>query len=172
MSDAAFTVGDVITLPGTGITLTVQAGTGGARFNIQVDYTAPVTDYNVFITRGDTIDGQFFSYFSPDIWVDSPKNGFNLGGGPPPHDQRENPVAGVANRLYARVHNAGPGAAFDFDVRFRISEPYHTVGGEADFDKFVGIEHVGSLRGGPDRHVRRVDAGVGDAAARLPSRWT
>jgi hypothetical protein len=145
LSDAAFTVGDVITLPGTGITLTVQAGTSGAAFNIQVAYSPPVTDYNVFITRGDTVGGQFFSYLSPDIWVDSPKNGFNLGGGPPPHEQREKPVAGVANRLYARVHNAGPGTAFDFDVRFRISEPYHTVGGEADFDKFVGIVHVGNL---------------------------
>ena len=49
------------------------------------------------------------------------------------------------NRIYARVHNAGPATAFDFDVRFRISEPYHTVGGEADFDKFVGIKHIASL---------------------------
>ena len=145
LADAFFSVGDVVNILGTGITLTIQAGTGGADFNIQVDYTAPATDYNVFITRGDTINGQFYNYFSPDIWVDSPKNGFNLGGGPPPHDQREKPVAGQVNRVYARVHNAGPATAFDFDVRFRISEPYHTVGGEADFDKFVGIKHIDSL---------------------------
>lgn len=145
LSDAFFSVGDVVTIPGTGITLTVQAGTGGAPFNIQVDYTAPITDYNVFITRGETINAQFYNWFSPDIWVDSPKNGFNLGGGPPPHAQRENPVAGQVNRIYARVHNAGPATAFDFDVRFRISEPYHTVGGEADFDTFVGIKHIPSL---------------------------
>lgn len=145
LGDAFYSVGDVVSIPGTGITLTIQVGTGGADFNIQVDYTAPVTDYNVFITRGDTINGQFYSYFSPDIWVDSPKNGFNLSGGPPPHDQREKPVAGQVNRIYARVHNAGPATAFDFDVRFRISEPYHTVGGEADFDKFVGIKHIDSL---------------------------
>lgn len=145
LNDAFFSVGDVVTIPGTGITLTIQAGTGGATFNIQVNYTAPVTDYNVFITRGDTINGQFLSYFSPDIWVDSPRNGFNLSGGPPPHNQRENPVAGMVNRIYARVHNAGPATAFDFDVRFRISEPYHTVGGEADFDRFVGIQHIGSM---------------------------
>ena len=91
LADAFFTVGDVVTIPGTGITLTVLAGTGGADFNIQVDYTAPVTDYNVFITRGDTIDGEFYSYMSPDIWVDSPKNGFNLGGGPPPNNQNREP---------------------------------------------------------------------------------
>ena len=145
LDDAFFTVGDVVTIPGTGITLTVNAGTGGAPFSIDVQYAPPVTDYNLSITRGDTISGQFFSWFSPDIWVDSPKNGFNLGAGPPPHDQRDNPVAGLVNRIHARVTNAGPGTAFDFDVRFRISEPYHTVGGEADFDKFVGIRHVASL---------------------------
>lgn len=145
LGDAFFSVGDVVDIPGTGITLSVLAGSGGADFDIQVAYTAPVTDYNVFITRGDTIDGQFFSYFSPDIWIDSPKNGFNLGGGPPPHDQRDKPVAGQVNRIYARIHNAGPATAFDFDVRFRISEPYHTVGGEADFDRFVGIKHIDSL---------------------------
>jgi hypothetical protein len=150
LADAFFVVGDVVPIPGTGITLTVQAGTGGAPFNIQVDYTAPVTDYNVFITRGDTINGKFKAYMSPDIWIDSPKNGFNLSGGPPPHDKIENPVAKVVNRIHARIHNAGPATAFDFDVRFRISEPYHTVGGEADFDTFVGIKHVDSLAAGTD----------------------
>ena len=153
LNDAFFSVGDVATIPGTGITLTVQAGTSGADFNIQVAYTAPVTDYNVSITRGDTINGQFYSYFSPDIWVNSPKNGFNLGGGPPPHNQRENPVAGLVNRIYARLRNAGPATAFDFDIRFRISEPYHTVGGEADFDKFVGIKHIASLASGAQTDV-------------------
>jgi hypothetical protein len=153
LGDAFFGVGDVVTIPGTGITLTVQAGTGGADFDINVAYTAPVTDYNVFITRGDTIDGEFYSYFSPDIWIDSPKNGFNLGGGPPPHNQRENPVAGQVNRIYARVHNAGPATAFDFDVRFRISEPYQTVGGDADFNKFVGLKHIASLASGAQSDI-------------------
>jgi hypothetical protein len=148
LNDAFFSVGDVVTIPGTGITLAVQSGTGGAAFNILVNYTAPVIDYNVFITRGDSVNGEFIPYFSPDIWVDSPRNGFNLGGGPPPHNQRENPVAGMVNHIFARVHNAGPATAFDFDVRFRISEPYHTVGGEADFDRFVGIKHIASLAPG------------------------
>ncbi len=150
LADAFFVVGDVITIPGTGITLTVLSGTGGAPFNIQVSYIAPVTDYNLFITRGDTINGKFKAYMSPDIWIDSPKNGFNLSAGPPPHDKIENPVAKVVNRIYARAHNAGPATAFDFDVRFRVSEPYHTVGGEADFDTFVGIKHVDSLAAGTD----------------------
>lgn len=145
VGDAYFGVGDVVDIPGAGISLTVLAGSGGSDYDIQVDYTAPVTDYNVRITRGDTIDGEFYSWFSPDIWIDSPRNGFDLGGGPPPHDQRDNPVAGQLNRIYARITNDGPATAFDFDVRFRISEPYHTVGGEADFDTFVGIKHIDSL---------------------------
>ena len=145
LDDASYEVGDVVVIPGTGITISVLAGTGGAPFDIQVDYTAPITDYNVSIVRGDTINGRFYDWFSPDIWVDSPKNGWNQGAGPLPHDQREQPVAGMVNRLYARFRNAGPATAFDFDVRFRISEPYHTVGGEADFDKFVGMKHITSL---------------------------
>ena len=148
LADAMYSVGDVVDIPGTGITITVLAGTGGADFDIRIAYAPPATDYNVFIRRGDTVGGQFYGYLSPDVWVDSPKNGFNLGAGPPPHDQRDKPVAGQINRLYARVHNAGPGIAYDFDVRFRISEPYHTVGGEADFDQFVGIKHVPSLNVG------------------------
>ena len=148
LGDAALEVGDVHSIPGTGITLTILAGTGGAAFNIQVDYTPPVTDYNVRITKGDTINGTFYSYYSPDIWVDSPRNGFDLSAGPPAHDDRDKPVVGMVNRIYARITNDGPATAFDFDVRFRISEPYHTVGGTADFNTFVGIAHIDSLAPG------------------------
>lgn len=149
LSDAAFGVGDSRTIPGTGITIEVLAGTGGAPFDIRLTYTPPVDDYNVSITKGDTIDGEFFAWFSPDIWVDSPKNGLgNLSSGPPPNDQIENPVIGEPNRIYARINNAGPGTAFDFDVRFRVSEPHHTVGGESDFDQLVAIKHITSLAPG------------------------
>lgn len=153
LADAALEVGDSLTIPGTGITITVLAGTGGAAYDIDLAYVPPATDYNVRITKGDTIDGNFYSYFSPDVWVDSPRNGFNLAAGPPPHDDRDQPVIGQVNRLYARVWNDGPATAYDFDVRFRISEPYHTVGGEADFDKFLGIVHVDSLAAGTSTNV-------------------
>ncbi len=143
LDDAAFGDGDEHEIPGTGITFRVETGTGAA-YHIHLTYVAPTTDYNVSITRGDTIDGEFYSYFSPDIWIDSPKDGWNLGSGPPPHDQIEPPVAGSLNRIYARIHNAGA-TSYDFDVKFRVSEPYHTVGGEADFDKFVDIKHIDSL---------------------------
>ena len=117
LDDAAFAVGQSTTIPGTGITVTIKSGTGGAAFDIDITYSPPVTDYNARITRGDTIGGEFYSYFSPDIWVDSPKNGFNLDGGPPPHESREQPVIGLVNGIYARISNDGPGDAFDFDVR-------------------------------------------------------
>jgi hypothetical protein len=153
LQDAALEIGDSLTIPGTGITLTVLAGTGGAFADIQVAYSPPLTDYNVRITRGDTIDGDFFGYYSPDIWIDSPRGGYTLGGGPPAHEDRDDPVVGEVNRVYARIWNDGPATAFDFDVRFRISEPYHTVGGEADFDTFVGIVHVASLASGASTNV-------------------
>jgi hypothetical protein len=148
LADAALDVGDSMAIPGTGITVAVEAGTGGAAYNIQLAYTPPVTDYNVRITKGEVIDGKFRGYFSPDIWVDSPRNGFNLSAGPPAHANRDHPVIGEINRIYARITNDGPATAFDFDVRFRISEPYHTVGGVADFDTFIGIAHITSLAPG------------------------
>lgn len=148
LGDAALHIGDSRSIPGTGITIEVQDAPGPADYRIDLQYTPPVTDYNVRITRGETIGGDFFAYYSPDIWVDSPVNGENLPLNQPAHDDREQPVAGAINKLRARVSNHGPGTAFDFDVKFRVSDPYHTVGGEADFDRFVGIAHVESLSGG------------------------
>jgi M6 family metalloprotease-like protein len=147
LDDAAFQVGDSRTIPGTGITITVQAGSAGSAFNIQLAYTPINTDHNVRITAGDTLNGRFYAYFSPDIWVDSPRNGLgNLAGGPPPPtDPIENPVIGMVNNICARVFNDGPNTAFDFDVRFRISEPAHTVGGELDFDELVAIRRIAGL---------------------------
>ncbi|MCP4380877.1 MAG: S8 family serine peptidase [Hyphomicrobiales bacterium] len=154
LADAPLDVGDSLSIPGPGITIAVQAGTGGAAYDIDLTYTPPVTDYNVRITRGDTIGGQFYSYFSPDIWVDSPRGGFDQAAGPKPHEDRDQPVIGELNHLYARITNDGPATAFDFDVRFRISDPYHTVGGEADFDTFIGIAHVDSLAAGASTNVK------------------
>lgn len=169
LADAALEIGDTLSIPGTGITIEVLAGTGGAAYDIDLSYTPPVTDYNVRITRGDTIDGKFYNYFSPDVWVDSPRNGYTLSGGPPAHADRDDPVIGEINRVYARIWNDGPATAYDFDIRFRISEPYHTVGGTADFDKFVGIAHVDSLAPGSsvNRYVNWTPADDGESHACL-----
>ena len=147
----AFT-GGAHTIPGTGITVTILSGSGAGPYDIKVDYAAPATDYNLRITRGDTIDGQFFSWFSPDIWVDSPINGAsNLAGGPPPSNAPERPVVGVVNQIRVRIFNDTGVPAENFDVRLRISEPYHTVGDQASFDSVVGIQHVDTLNPGDSR---------------------
>jgi hypothetical protein len=150
LTDAAFDVGDSRAIPGTGITISVQAGGGGADYNINVQYDPPETDNDVNIIKGDTIDGVFKAWLSPDIWVDSLKDGFDEEEGRAPSDRGDRPVTGETNRLYARIHNPGPGDAFDFDVFFRISEPYHTVGDAADFDTFLGQRHVDRLNAGDD----------------------
>jgi hypothetical protein len=56
----------------------------------------------------------------------------------------DEPIGGQDNRIYARVHNRGPATAYDVEVRFLISAPYHTVGDQASFDiyKIVFIDHI------------------------------
>jgi M6 family metalloprotease-like protein len=148
LSQAAFTIGDSVTVPGTGLTIDVLAPSGTNDYDIRITYQSPSDNFDVSITAGDTINGTFSNVLSADVWVDSPVNGYALSGGPPPRANREQPVANVLNKLYGRVHNSGPATAFNFDVRFRVSAPYHTVGGEADFNTFVGIAHVDSLASG------------------------
>jgi M6 family metalloprotease-like protein len=146
LSQAAFNIGDSVTKPGTGLTIDILAPSAGNDYDVRVTYASPSDNYNLSIAAGDTgVDGNFYNYISTDIWADSPANGYNLSGGPPARADREQPVANVVNKLYGRIHNSGPAIAYDFDVRFRVSAPAHTVGGEADFNVFVGIVHVDHL---------------------------
>ncbi|MDQ3281094.1 MAG: S8 family serine peptidase [Acidobacteriota bacterium] len=138
----AFTDGDAVAIPGTGITVTVLSGPDAGQYDIRVQYTPPVDDYNVRITRGDTIGGQFYSWFSPDIWLDSPLNGENLASAPPPNDAPERPVVGVVNKIRVRISTDAGIPAENFDVRVRISQPHHTVGNQTSFDTVVGIQHL------------------------------
>jgi hypothetical protein len=105
-------------------------------YSVRVEYAPPDTAYNLWVETGAP------SWTSPDIWIDNQRDG----GGFTPYDEPtqrlledpvdENPVEGEDNRIYARVHNEGPGTAEDVRVIFKISAPYHTVGGEGDFDLF------------------------------------
>ena len=74
---------------------------------------------------------------SPDIWIDSQKDGFDMENGRTFEDRGEQPVTGEVNRIYFKIHNPGPGDAYDVTVFVRVSEPYHTVGGASDFNRFV-----------------------------------
>lgn len=146
LADAAFQISDPPhEIPGTGIVIDVQAGSGGADYVIDLAYDPPETDNDVSIVKGMTIDGEFKNWHSPDIWVDSQKDGFDEEQGRTPQDRGDAPVIGELNRIYTRIHNPGPADAHEFDVTFRVSEPYHTVGGIADFDEHVETKHIARL---------------------------
>ncbi|HPI06139.1 MAG TPA: S8 family serine peptidase, partial [Saprospiraceae bacterium] len=114
-----------------GLTVTRRAPTGGENVRVRIQYDPPETDNDVNIVVGDPF------WISPDIWVDSQEDGFDTDNGNTPADRGNSPVAGETNRIYFTVHNPGPGTAFDVTVAVRISEPYHTIGGDADFNRFV-----------------------------------
>ncbi|MEE9443691.1 MAG: S8 family serine peptidase [candidate division Zixibacteria bacterium] len=134
LTDAELAIGESYTVTGRGLIITVNNGTGGADRNIDIDYDPPETDNDVSITVGDP------SYTSPDIWIDSQKDGFDEDNGRTPVDRGDNPVTGETNRIYYRIHNPGPGDAYDFYLYAKVSEPYHTAGGSADFN--VDVDEV------------------------------
>jgi subtilisin family serine protease len=163
LTDAALGASEsLLDIAGSGLDVTVQAPADAAdAFDIFINYDPPADDNDVQITRGDTIGGQFRSYMSPDIWVDSLQDGrFDEdGGGAPDPDNDDQPIEGQLSRLYFRLRNdaADAGDAFDVDVSARISEPYHTIapGGSADFNRPLGQHLIPRL--GPGAGVYAAD---------------
>jgi M6 family metalloprotease-like protein len=133
LNDAAIPVGGSESPAGTGIKVTVQAGTAGADFNLAVEYNPPATDYDVFMHPGDP------PWTSPDIWVDNQKDGYDLESNRSLEDRGNQGIAGEENRIYARVYNSGPATANDVEVAFLLSEPYHTVGDAGSFDELKSV---------------------------------
>lgn len=149
--DAALSVGQSIQPGGTGITVRNEsevASDGG--FMVTVDYVPPDRNYDVYIQVGNP------SWTSPDIWVDNPRDGNyeaydamnHTSAGP----LTESPIALDDNRIYARIHNTGPAPAFDVEVVFTMSEPYHTVGDQPDFD-FRALRIIPVIPPGESRDV-------------------
>src|SRR5690606_2215712 len=68
---------------------------------------------------------------------DNERDGEGFADPPVPGD--EQPLPGEDNWLCARVHRTGPGVARDVEVVFSLSAPYHTVGGEAQFNDFKSV---------------------------------
>lgn len=136
--DAVIPIGGTAESPaGSGVAVRVDsevADNGG--YLVHVSYDPPDLKYNAYVQTGSP------HWTSPDIWIDNQRDG----GAFTPYDpinQRlmedpvdENPIEGEDNRIFARVHNHGPGSAKDVRVVFKISAPYHTVGGSGDFDLF------------------------------------
>jgi len=150
--DAALSVGQQIQPGGTGITIRNEsevASDGG--FMVTVDYAPPATDYDVNIRVGDP------SWTSPDIWIDNQRDGggyqaYNAMDHTSPGRVEENPIAAEENRIFARINNTGPAPAFDIEVVFTMSEPYHTVGDEGDFD-FRALRIIPMIPPGEHRDV-------------------
>lgn len=117
---------------GTGINVTVHRGpTGGADYLIDLSYEPPITDYDVYINRGDP------PHISPDIWIQKQPYTYDETSVPTdPEDRLDEAEGGQENRIWAMVHNRGEADAYNVDVLFHISEPYQTVGGIPDFEFF------------------------------------
>ena len=152
LEDAIVPIGSNTEPAGTGIKISVDSeipDQGG--YLVGVGYEPPPDDYDVYIRKGDPI------WTSPDIWIDNQRNG----GGYKAYDEAtghsagpvdEDPIGGEENRIYARIHNNGPATAYDIEVQFLLSAPYHTVGGEGDFDLYKSV-FIGELPAGEFRDV-------------------
>jgi hypothetical protein len=121
-----------------GLRVTRQAVTGTENARVRIEYDPIETQNDINILAGDPY------WTSPDIWVDNPENGYDA----VPADHGEHPVEGGANRIYFKIHNPGPGPAFDITVSVRLSEPHHTVGGEDDFNRFLTQKFYPTLAAG------------------------
>lgn len=133
VDDAALGVGGSTSVTGTGIEVSVvsRSGTDGrGGYDVHLRYTpAPLTDLGFEPSNG---------AMSPDIWVDSPENG--LVSDPALAVPGEEAARGDAdNYIYARVHNYGTAPAYGVEVHFALSDPFHTVGGEDQFDPFASV---------------------------------
>lgn len=134
-------IGQVHDLFGSyGLRVSRVAITGAEDARVRVEYDPIETQNDVNIVAGDPY------WTSPDIWIDQPENGYDAS----PADHGEQPVEGGVNRIYFKVHNPGPGTAFDVTVSVRLSEPWHTVGGEDDFNRFVAQKFYASIASGAE----------------------
>jgi DNA-binding beta-propeller fold protein YncE len=145
--------GSVESTEGLGITVRVESELADDDgYLVNVRYAPSDIQYNVYVETGTP------HWTSPDIWIDNQRDG----GAFTPYDaaaQRlledpvdENPIEGEDNRIFARVHNEGPGAAYNVRVIYKISAPYHTVGGHGDFDLF-GHVIINEIPGGEYKDV-------------------
>ncbi|MDE3249192.1 MAG: S8 family serine peptidase, partial [Bacteroidota bacterium] len=137
--DAVGQVHDLFGSYGLRVSRVATTGTEDAR--VRVEYTPIQTQNDMNIVAGTPY------WTSPDIWVDAPDNGYDA----TPADHGEQPVAAAANRIYFKIHNPGPGTAFDVTVSVRLSEPWHTVGGVDDFNRFVAQKFYASIAPGADQ---------------------
>lgn len=144
LDDAGFGTGPILSPGGTGLNIEVLSPIASEAFRIQINYDPPATDNDMNIVVGDPY------WTSPDIWVDSQVDGFDVESGRTPADRGNDPVADEDNRIYFTIHNPGPGDAFDVTVSVRVSEPYHTIGDDPDFNRYVNQKFYPHIASGED----------------------
>lgn len=130
----------ITSIDGTGLTVEVLPATGAEDYRVHITYDPPEQQVDVWLSPHDD------NWNSPDIWVDSPACnqgvcGYDAAGNEA--DRGDKPAAShvgdasapLVNRVYALVHNYGPGIAHDVQVDFWFSDPYQAMdGGTIDPD--------------------------------------
>jgi M6 family metalloprotease-like protein len=103
------------------ITVSVASQTG-SDYDVQVDYPSPPLAPDAFIRPWGAPPWE-----TPDIWIDSEKNGWDTyrytDDSGQPVGNGDDAWVNHANRVYARVHNAGPGVASDVRVQMYVNSP-------------------------------------------------
>ena len=142
LSKAVIPVNQSMEPPGTGIKISVNSELpADAGYTVNVDYTPPATDYDVFLRPGDP------TWESPDVWIDNQRDNGGWAtytetdfpkivdvNSLPATPSSEPPLAGTidgkeeGNRIYARVYNRGPADAYDIEVHLEVSEPGPSLG--------------------------------------------
>ena len=122
LNSAALSVGQSYSDAAHNLTIS-NVSASGSDFNVRVQYGLPPS------SRPDPMVTPWGAppYETPDIWIDSPKNGW---GTYHYHDGSGNPVGNGDdawvnhdNRLYVRVHNVGPGIATNVKVQMFVNSP-------------------------------------------------
>jgi hypothetical protein len=148
-TDTLWHAGDTYRNTTDGIFITVRSKLDNDHYLVDVAYAEKAGRPDVGINSWLEPPGN--TYESSDIWVDSPLN--NLGtfrygswsdlmGGTVPKGNGDDPVVGIANRLYARVRNYGTQPATNVVVHFDITNPLGV--GVAGSNGFVQLGTVTS----------------------------
>ncbi len=133
LDDAAIQTGSIELTHG--LDIEVVPSTGTEAYRIKINYDPVETENDIYISRGDP------DWTSEDIWVDA------IPYSPDPKDEGDFLLNNKENRIYFTLRNYEPsGDVFNVIVTARISEPYHTIGDAADFNKFIGEKYYPILK--------------------------
>ena len=129
LSDALFDEGHGFDALGGHLDVQVKRRLANGGFEVKYKYSSPA-DANPYVVGGNP------KWEAPEIWVD---NQLMDGYASRPDPGKEPPIAFEDNRVYTRVHNAGPGDAYDVEVTFSLSAPWRTLGGKDNFTEYKKV---------------------------------